>query len=177
MRRSLTKLGNNSYVVTLPKAWIRKHNLEPKTSLEITEAGSKLIISTDIIRSELSPHVVCCEDGNEVSINSKIIALYRAGYSEAKLIDTKASPEILGKVCKYASNFPGVTIEQKENAIIMKSTEGLGRRSEIIGKCYLNLLMFSDLLAAEVKAVDWEKQLNDMYQSINFNCESVFRLI
>lgn len=178
MRRRLTKLGNKSFVITLPKPWIKKNHLQPKTDLEVTESGSNLVISPSPGNSQKEPYTVYCDNEQEEFLISKIIGLYREGYSEVKLVHVNDNKELLKRVHDFAVNFQGVTVEQKDNAIIMKSSDqGLAKRAEVLNKCFQNLLWLGELIVDETNSPGWRKQIFELYQRVHFLSEYVFRLI
>jgi AbrB family looped-hinge helix DNA binding protein len=44
VERSVIDMGQGSYVVTLPKAWVRYHGIKPGEKLEIISRDGELII-------------------------------------------------------------------------------------------------------------------------------------
>jgi len=44
--------GGSTYVISLPKKWVKKTNLKAGDSLIVTEHGSSLMIETSIIENE-----------------------------------------------------------------------------------------------------------------------------
>lgn len=164
-------------MITLPREWIKKNNLLPKTDLEITESGPSLIISPETIHPELSPQIVSCDNLHEELLISKITSLYREGCSEIKLVNTDNNTDAVNRAYKFALNLFGVAVEQKENAIIMRTAEGAGKRPEILNKCFHNLLLLSEMACENQGTAGWEKQIFEIYERIYFLTEYLFRMV
>jgi phosphate uptake regulator len=178
MKRRLTKLGNESYSITLPKTWVMKNNLKPRSDLEISESSGNLIISANLSFEELPKKVIHSGSRQPDEIISEFTAIYRFGYSEIKIAFTNNDKkDDIDRIVKHIANYHGIVSELFNDHILIKTAEGKGKRSEILQKCFQNVVMLSELLLENPLEDGWKQQVKESYERIYFLSEYVFRLI
>ncbi len=102
---------------------------------------------------------------------------YRNGFTDIKISLIKQDQKIIDELLKYISNFHGIASTVLEDGIFIKSSEGQGKRSEVLQKCFQNVLFLSELIKNNPIEVGFQLQVQECYQRIYFLSEYVFRLI
>jgi len=105
MRRKVVKQGPSTMMVSLPKTWLKRCRLSKGDELEVTELGSRLIISKDTRNQNLRAKV---EVNDSRYIRSIIGRYYKAGYSQIEII--YKSPELFTFVKAAVNNIIGAEI-------------------------------------------------------------------
>ncbi len=73
--------GGSTYVISLPKNWVRKPDLKAGDSLVVTEQGSSLLIATSISeKKSTTKEVKISQMMSSDALERMIIALYLVGY-------------------------------------------------------------------------------------------------
>lgn len=98
--------GGSTYVISLPKKWVKKTNLKPGDSLMVTEHGSSLLIGTSVIEKEsLTKEIKISQIKSSEALERILIAFYLVGYDTIKIkVDRKdhlAYREIIRKIMDY----------------------------------------------------------------------------
>ena len=98
--------GGSTYVISLPKKWVKKTNLKPGDSLVVTEHGSSLQIETGVIEKESrTKEIKISQIISSDSLERILIAFYLVGYDTIKIkLDRKdhlAYREIIRKILDY----------------------------------------------------------------------------
>ena len=98
--------GGSTYVISLPKKWVKKTNLKPGDSLMVTEHGSSLLIGTSAIEKEsLTKEIKISQITSSEALERKLIAFYLVGYDTIKIkVDRKdhlAYREIIRNILDY----------------------------------------------------------------------------
>lgn len=81
--RKIQFTGRSSYILTLPKSWVREMNLNAGDTVTVSRAGSSsLLILPKSLRVEKKPEAVItvAHDDTPSSIARKIVSLYLLGY-------------------------------------------------------------------------------------------------
>lgn len=98
--------GGSTYVISLPKKWVKKTNLKPGDSLVVTEHGSSLQIETGVIEKESrTKEIKISQVMSSDSLERILIAFYLVGYDTIKIkLDRKdhlAYREIIRNILDY----------------------------------------------------------------------------
>ncbi|VVB56357.1 PhoU domain protein [uncultured archaeon] len=98
--------GGSTYVISLPKKWVKKTNLKPGDSLMVTEHGSSLLIGTSTIEKEsLTKEIKISQIKSSEALERILIAFYLVGYDTIKIkVDRKdhlAYREIIRNILDY----------------------------------------------------------------------------
>ncbi|MFZ3059579.1 MAG: PhoU domain-containing protein [Candidatus Methanoperedens sp.] len=98
--------GGSTYVISLPKKWVRKTNLKPGDSLVVTEHGSSLLIETSVIEKESQvKEIKISQITSSEALERILIAFYLVGYDTIKIkLDRKdhlAYRESIRKILDY----------------------------------------------------------------------------
>src|SRR3989337_1610157 len=83
--------GGSTYVISLPKKWVKKTNLKPGDSLMVTEHGSSLLIGTSAIEKESqTKEIKISQITSSEALERILIAFYLVGYDTIKIkVDRK----------------------------------------------------------------------------------------
>ncbi len=98
--------GGSTYVISLPKKWVKKTNLKPGDSLVVTEHGSSLLIETSVIEKESrTKEIKISQITSSDALERTLIAYYLVGYDTIKIkLDRKdhlAYREIIRNILDY----------------------------------------------------------------------------
>ncbi|MDD5615188.1 MAG: PhoU domain-containing protein [Candidatus Methanoperedens sp.] len=78
--------GGSTFVISLPKKWVRKTNLKPGDSLVVTEHGSSLLIETSVIEKESrTKEIRISQITSSEALERTLIAFYLVGYDTIKI--------------------------------------------------------------------------------------------
>ncbi|MDD1745081.1 MAG: phosphate uptake regulator PhoU [Candidatus Methanoperedens sp.] len=78
--------GGSTYVISLPKKWVRKTDLKAGDSLVVTEQGSSLLIETSISeKKSATKEVRISQMMSSDALERMIIALYLVGYDTIRV--------------------------------------------------------------------------------------------
>src|SRR5659263_614289 len=78
--------GGSTYVISLPKKWVKKTNLKAGDSLIVTEHGSSLMIETSIIENESRiKEINISQIKSSDALERLLIAFYLVGYDTIKI--------------------------------------------------------------------------------------------
>ncbi len=78
--------GGSTYVISLPKKWVKKTNLKPGDSLVVTEQGSSLLIETSVIEKESkTKDIKISQVASSDALERILIAFYLVGYDTIKI--------------------------------------------------------------------------------------------
>jgi phosphate uptake regulator len=98
--------GGSTYVISLPKKWVKKTNLKPGDSLVVTEHGDSLLIETSVIEKESqTKEIKISQITSSEALERILIAFYLVGYDTIKIkLDRKdhlAYRESIRKILDY----------------------------------------------------------------------------
>ncbi|MCE8429519.1 MAG: phosphate uptake regulator PhoU [Candidatus Methanoperedens sp.] len=98
--------GGSTYVISLPKKWVKKTNLKAGDSLIVTEHGSSLMIETSIIENESrTKEIKISQVTSSEALERLLIAFYLVGYDTIKIkLDRKdhlSFREIIRNIMDY----------------------------------------------------------------------------
>jgi phosphate uptake regulator len=98
--------GGSTYVISLPKKWVKKINLKPGDSLVVTEHGSSLQIETGVIEKESrTKEIKISHVTSSEALERILIAFYLVGYDTIKIKldkeDHLAYREIIRNIMGY----------------------------------------------------------------------------
>ncbi len=85
MKRKIIKLGQATYVMSLPSAWIRKFDLKQGDYLEVEEAERTLVVASEKQVKNAAVKFDLRKVNSDL-IESFILGAYRQGYDEIELI-------------------------------------------------------------------------------------------
>jgi len=98
--------GGSTYVISLPKKWVKKTNLKAGDSLIVSEHGSSLMIETSVIENESrTKEIKISQITSSDALERLLIAFYLVGYDTIKIkLDRKdhlSYREIIRKIMDY----------------------------------------------------------------------------
>lgn len=118
MKRKIIKLGQATYVTSLPSKWVRKYDLKQGDYLDVEEKENTLSMST-VQRLE-SRTVVISLPSKELFLKRLIYLPYRLGYDEVKFI--YKDPDLIHKIIEASSILIGFEIvEQGEHFCVFRN--------------------------------------------------------
>ena len=119
--RKVVGFGHGSYVVSIPKAWVKKNNLEKGDTLSIEENNEDLILSRKLDEKKRVQTTITIDSRpkEEEMLRSEIISAYLNTYDTIEIIkDPKASSQQIKDIVR---NLAGMEIiEQSSKRIVAK---------------------------------------------------------
>ncbi len=184
IRRRLINLAGSSFVVSLPKKWVKLHNLNKKDSVNLLVEDNKIIISPEENIKGLSKEVdISSLDKHMIEL--VIVAYYRAGYSEIKLSfsNTTCSDlkfgrrvKIMKVVRSIVSKLIGIeVVEQTAHSCLIKEvvSSDTSEFDNLLRRIFLLLLDYSNLSLSLLRESKYEYNLEGF--SVDF--ETAERLV
>jgi len=109
--------GGSTYVISLPKKWVKKTNLKPGDSLVVTEHGSSLMIETSVIEKESrTKEIKISQITSSEALERILIAFYLVGYDTIKIkLDRKNHLAYRESIRKILDYLIGVEIVEDTN--------------------------------------------------------------
>jgi phosphate uptake regulator len=109
--------GGSTYVISLPKKWVKKTNLKPGDSLVVTEQGSSLLIETSVIEKESkTKEINISQVASSDALERILIAFYLVGYDTIKIkLDRKNHLAYRESIRKILDYLIGVEIVEDTN--------------------------------------------------------------
>lgn len=143
--------GGSTYVISLPKKWVRKTELKAGDSLLVTEQGSSLLVGTSISEKQSSTKEVRISDllsGD--ALERIIIALYLVGYDTIKVnLDRKDHLSYRKSIRRMLDYLIGIEIlEDTNNSMTLEIMVDYRRMTtmQILQRMYsINRSMLLDL--------------------------------
>lgn len=119
MRRKINLVGQNTLTISLPKQWVKLHNLEKGDELEVVEEGKYLFLSSEQRAKERTIDVDVSEYG--CMAGKVVAALYKAGYDELRIqFDTPEQLQLIKE--QRLKSFIGVDlVHVSQKFCILKS--------------------------------------------------------
>ena len=123
--RRIQQTGGSSFIITLPKEWIKSLNLKKNDPLGILIKPEGSLVITPKLSSESEQKIKefeISDDTNKISCLRELIGAYISGYT---LIEIKSHERIPIKIRDTIRNFTNLTIgqeiiEETDNSIIVK---------------------------------------------------------
>lgn len=151
--------GGSTYVISLPKKWVKRASLKAGDSLVVTEQGSSLLIETSIVEKESKvKEIKISKITSNEALERIIIAFYLVGYDTIRIrLDRKDHLPYRKSIRKVMDYLIGVEIvEDTNDAMTLEIMVDYKRMStmQILQRMYsINRSMLLDLGKA-LKTVD-----------------------
>jgi len=142
MKRKVIKQANQAHTITLPIDWVRKHNIDKDSEVDLIEDGKSLIINSDnkIAGERVTVDVGGLDDRN---IARHINALYARGVDEIEVVckEEGLSSKITGWLNQ---NIGYALVENKDGRYLIKDLGGQGDQDldEIFKRVFQIILLF-----------------------------------
>lgn len=109
--------GGSTYVISLPKKWVKKANLKAGDSLVVTEQGGSLLIETSVIEKRSSvKEIKISQMISSEALERLLIAFYLVGYDTIKIkLDRKDHLPYRKSIRKILDYLIGVEIVEDTN--------------------------------------------------------------
>ena len=134
--RRLIKFGKNSYVVSLPKAWIEANRLEKGAALYLEQKPESVILFASQTRQPERILHLTCEGKRLQDLQTEITSYYKAGHT-ILIIDGKNLPEHIEAVRAFVHNLAGAEIvEQTRTRLVVKDLIEAGNVTPVVGRTY-----------------------------------------
>ena len=129
MKRSVIQIANSTQLISLPRKWSQKYNIQKGDELEVEEQGNKIYVGTD--KSQEAGNIeVNITDLDRDSFMFLIRSLYIRGYNEIKLVFNNPltmhhrigkKVTFLSQIHEEVNRLTGIEIiQQKENFCVLK---------------------------------------------------------
>jgi phosphate uptake regulator len=120
--RKIVKLGKETFVVSLPSAWVRHYKLKKGDELDVQEEGPKLVVSPQ--NKKEAGRVVVDVSGTEPVTKRIVGALYKVGYDEFEV--KFSTNEELSSIKRVMEELVGFEmIKESKNSVVIKNVSNI----------------------------------------------------
>jgi phosphate uptake regulator len=109
MKRKIIKLGQATFVMSIPAKWMKKYKLAKGDYLEVNEEGKKLVLTTESVLQHKK--VVVKLPKSELFLKRFILNPYRFGYDE--VVCQMQNADVVHKIERAITFCPGFEIVQQ----------------------------------------------------------------
>ena len=159
MKRKVIQIANSTQLISLPRAWAKRNNVQKGQELDIREDGKTVVITSGDSQIIEKAEVDISSLGDMAQ--RAIRALYKRGIDELKV--SYSTPELLVRV-QDAINKDVVgfeILEQGSNYCIIKNVSGnIEEFDSVLRRTFLLLLSMADESLNAIKAKDYERLRN-----------------
>jgi len=167
-KRRLIGFGNSSYVISIPKEWVKRNKLEKGASLFVDEKEGELIIQVGEKeqKRKIKETVIDASNKSKQRIQTEIVSNYLNNYSIIEIKNFKK--EDIEDIKRIVQDLAGMEImEETSTKIVAKdlinvneaSIKNLIRRIDIIVRS-----MFDDVISAVKENEMFEQTYKNVYQ-------------
>jgi phosphate uptake regulator len=118
--RRLIKFGKNSYVVSLPKAWVEANRLRKGADIYLEEKPESVILFASQTRQPERVVRLSCEGKRLQDLQTEITSYYKAGHTTL-IVEGRNLPEHIEAVRAFVHNLAGAEIvEQSRTRLVVK---------------------------------------------------------
>ncbi|MFH1063442.1 MAG: hypothetical protein V1729_00010 [Candidatus Woesearchaeota archaeon] len=167
MKRKVIKLANNTLVMSLPSAWVKRVGLVKGDQVQAEESGDALLISTT--GSDKTGRFVL--DCNKIDFDKNLLSyLYQKGYDEVELVNIDSKS--FSKVKERVSDLMGFElIDHSEKRCVVKSVskEMESEFDNLLRRTFLITLEMSRHLLDAINKKEWERipEIRDLEKTTN----------
>jgi len=141
MKRKVIKQANQAHTITLPIDWVRKHNIDKDSEVDLKEDGKSLIINSEnkIVGGKAKVDV---NGFYRLNIYRHLNSLYAKGIDEIEIISEE---DISSLLLKYLNQTLGYAlVEQKDDKYLIKDIGGQSDQDldEIFKRVFQMILLF-----------------------------------
>ncbi|MGC8663462.1 MAG: PhoU domain-containing protein [Thermoplasmata archaeon] len=150
--RKVQKTGGSTFIVSLPKDWILKNNINEGDLLSIIEnEGGNLIIGKELSeRHEQKEIVLNVQNEKEDLILRKLIAIYLSGFNTIRISAEFLSDDIKNAIKKFTTLSLGVEIIEETNKYVL--IQDLSRFSDfLMEKIFQRLYIMTENMVNDTK--------------------------
>lgn len=190
IRRKVIQIANSTQLISLPRKWSQKYNIQKGDELEVEEQGNKILVSTEKTQ-EAGNIEVNITDLDRDSFMFLIRALYIKGYDEINLVFNNPltmhhrigkKVTFLSQIHEEVNRLTGIeVIQQKENFCLLKvlSESSIKDFDLMFRRIFLLLTDASnDLLTGAVKGDEYlVESIEEKHNSITKFMASALRLL
>ncbi len=156
IKRKVIQIANSTQLISLPRKWSLKYNIQKGDELDVEEQGNKILIGTekgfklekvDLDINNLEPMILRC-----------IVALYKRGIDEIKIIFD--NPELIKSIqVAIGKEAVGYEItEQSKNYCIIKHVSGeLEEFDPLLRRTFLLLISMAEESLEAIKKGEFER--------------------
>ncbi len=152
MKRKVIQIANSTQLISLPRAWTKKHNIIKGQEVNVEEVGENVVVSTETV-----PRLETAEldiSGIEEVTKRCVFALYQKGMDEIKLYFKKGQP--LENIKELIGTHMGIEIlDQTDKYMVLKNILGNIEEFDLLLKrTFLTLLTMSEQMLEALKGHD-----------------------
>lgn len=122
--RKVQCVGGSTYIVSLPKDWSERHDLEKGTRVHLhSHSDGSLIVQGSATQSEGNPIRIDVDDVDENALQQTVYASYTAGYETIRLVaDSGFKPQQTRTITDAMRKLMGAeVIKETETDVVLKN--------------------------------------------------------
>ncbi|MEM3478271.1 MAG: phosphate uptake regulator PhoU [Archaeoglobaceae archaeon] len=121
--RKLQLIGGSSYMVSLPKDWVKKNNLKQGDEIVLNIENSVIMLYPKGFKEDIRVSRVEISDlrrYDEKFLRRFIYALYIQGVDEIRIVDKKLNPRLVAKISEIVKSLIGMEIIDASDKVVLK---------------------------------------------------------
>ncbi|MEM0202337.1 MAG: phosphate uptake regulator PhoU [Archaeoglobaceae archaeon] len=121
--RKLQLIGGSSYMVSLPKDWVKKNNLKQGDEIVLDIENSVIMLYPKGFKEDIRVSKVEISDlrrYDEKFLRRFIYALYIQGVDEIRIVDKKLNPRLVAKISEIVKSLIGMEIIDASDKVVLK---------------------------------------------------------
>ncbi|MEM0353136.1 MAG: phosphate uptake regulator PhoU [Archaeoglobaceae archaeon] len=121
--RKLQLIGGSSYMVSLPKDWVKKNNLKQGDEIVLDIENSVIMLYPKGFKEDIRVSRVEISDlrrYDEKFLRRFIYALYIQGVDEIRIVDKKLNPRLVAKISEIVKSLIGMEIIDASDKVVLK---------------------------------------------------------
>lgn len=180
-QRKIVALGKSSLVVSLPKTWLKRNNLDrgDRVSLDIQRDGSLVIHPViDVREDKKEIHLYIKADENEDSIIRRIIGSYLDGYTAIKLTSAKIFTVSQQKAIRQiVGTLYMMIMESEASSILLQTLIDESKASVTSGIERMHIITYSMCRDILTSIKNWDEDLARSVVSLEDDVDQLMFLL
>lgn len=121
--RKLQLIGGSSYMVSLPKDWVKRNNLRQGDEIVLDIENSVIMLYPRGFKEDIRVSKVEISDlrrYDEKFLRRFIYALYIQGLDEIRIVDKNLNPRLISKISEIVKSLIGMEIIDASDKVVLK---------------------------------------------------------
>jgi len=155
LKRKVIQIANSTQLVSLPRAWAKRNNIQKGQEVDVLEDGKRVLITADTEGGIIEKAEIDATD-MDAMIPRMVHAMYKRGVDELKI--TFNNPDTLNTVQEsLGKEVVGFELlEQGSNYCVIKNVSGnIVEFDSVLRRAFLLLLTMSDQCLESIRKSDY----------------------
>jgi len=170
IRRKVIQIANSTQLVSLPRKWSLKYNIQKGDELEVEEQGSNILITTDKEKPSSKTEINFKGRDSDL-IHRALSSQYRAGYDEIKIFFEKPLELEMIQNTKNEELIGFEIVEEGRNYLTLKRVSNIeySEFDPMLRRSFVFLLSVADECLEALKSNDVDGLKNLVFRDKTIN--------